>query len=137
MQMLYIVWRDSYSTGIAILDDQLRGLTSVINSFFFHREDADIAPVLVPTAEMFKSYVKINFLTVEKLMEKSGYPELEQYRLRHAKIYATIERLDRIARAKRDAKMFLGVLKHYWFRSVRMLSAGYLDHLRAYYGVSR
>jgi len=131
--MLYIIWSDRYDTGIPILDEQLRGLVSLINSFFFHRDDPDITQVLVPTAEMFKSYVMINFLTVEKLMAESGYPDLEEYRARHRKIFETVVRLDRRARAKQDPQMLLTVLKRYWFRSVKMISASYIDYLQKHY----
>lgn len=133
--MLYIIWSDTYATGIPILDEQLRGLVSLINSFFFHRNDAhgDIEKVLVPTAEMFKNYLRINFYTVEKLMEESGYPNLELYRRKHRKILEVIVHVDKQARANRDAGQFLSVLKKYWLRSVQLTSANYVAYLRAYY----
>mgnify|MGYP002597985030 CR=1 FL=1 len=54
---LYIVWSDAFDTGVAIIDEQHRGLVSLINTFFYHKGDAekDIDRFLVPTAEMFKS----------------------------------------------------------------------------------
>lgn len=135
MKTLSIVWSGKFKTGIPILDEQYRGLVSLINSFFFHREDAakDIEKILVPTAEMFKAYARINFLTVEKLMREAGYPELEEYRHRHRKILAEIHRVDRSCRAARDARQFLDFLKEYWAGSVKGLSAEYITFLREHY----
>ncbi len=132
---LFIVWSDKYATGIPILDEQLRGLVSLVNCFYFHRADADkdIECVLVPTAEMFKSYARLHFYTVEKLMALSGYPDVEKYAKRHRTIMDSILRMDMICRSKRDAQQLLDFLKDYWLSSVRELSSEYIEYLRCYY----
>ena len=137
MGALYIIWSDKYATGIPILDEQYRGLVSLINSFFYHRADADkdIERVLVPTAEMFKGYARINFYTVEKLMIEADYPDVEKYGEKHREIMENILRVDRMCRAERDAQQFLDFLKEYWVRSVEELSAEYIGYLQEYYGV--
>ena len=132
---LFIVWSDKYATGIPILDEQLRGLVSLVNCFYFHRADADkdIELVLVPTAEMFKSYARLHFYTIEKLMVLSEYPEMEKYVKRHRAVMGSILRMDLICRGKRDAQQLLDFLKDYWLSAVRELSAEYIEHLRCYY----
>lgn len=135
MSSLFIVWSKEYETGITILDEQYRGLVSLINSFFFHRGDVetDIERILVPTAEMFKSYVKINCLTVEKLMRESNYPELEKYRVIHEAMIDNIMMMDRKYRYHRDAQGFLQYLKEYWLATVRYNESEYLGYLVDYY----
>ena len=135
MEMLFIIWSDKYATGIPVLDEQYRGLVSLINCFFYHRGDAckDIERILVPTAEMFKGYVRLNFYTVEKLMAESGYPDMEKYVAKHCEILETILRMDRVCRARRDAQQLLDFLKEYWLNSVQQLSSEYIEYLRAYY----
>ncbi len=139
MEPLYIVWRDEYDTGIPVLDEQMRGLVSLINSFYFHRADAsrEIERVLVPTAEMFKSYVQINFFTLEQLMDQAGYPELEKYRELHRVILRSIAKKDAIYRAQRDVDGLLIFLKKYWLATVRANTAHYLDYLREYFRIDK
>ena len=132
MESLFIVWNEEYETGIPILDEQHRGLVSLINSFFFHRRDAgeDINRILVPTAEMFKSYAKINFTTVEKLMRLSGYPEEEKYRALHSEIIDHIETMDRKYRRLKDAQGLLDFLKEYWLQTIQHNEKEYLPYLQ-------
>lgn len=135
MNTLFIVWSENYETGIQILDEQYRGLVSLINSFFFHRGDTegDINRVLVPTAEMFKSYVKINCLTVEKLMRDSEYPDLKKYTELHEEMIGNIRTMDIKYRQARDAQGFLNYLKDYWLETVQHNEKEYLGYLTEYY----
>lgn len=132
---LFIIWSREYETGISILDEQHRGLVGIINSFYFHREDAsgDLSKALIPTAEMFKAYVKINFLTIEKLMEVSEYPEIDKYRALHKKILNHIIIMDSQYRNERDAHGLLCFLKRYWLKTVHYNRKQYLPHLLKYY----
>lgn len=135
MKPLFIVWSKEYETGIDILDEQYRGLVGLINSFFFHSDDAfgDIEKILIPTAEMFKSYAKINFLTVEKLMADSCYPDLEKYQTIHQEVLRNIDVMDRKCRSNRDAQGLLDYLKEYWIQTVQHNEIEYLDHLLKYF----
>lgn len=132
---LFIVWTKQYETGIPILDEQRRGLVSLINSFFFHRRDAngDIDAVLVPTAEMFKSYARINFATIEALMRDCEYPELERYRMAHEEILAHIAVMDLKYRRHRDAEGLLDFLKEYWLQNLQSGCNSYLPYLQEKY----
>lgn len=135
MENLFIVWNPKYETGITILDEQHRGLVSLINSFFFHRDerDDDIYKVLVPTAEMFKSYVKINFTTIQKLMKLSGYPGLRNYQLIHEEIINNINIMDAKYRKNRDAQGFLQYLKEYWLETINNHDNDYIEYIVSYY----
>ena len=132
---LFIIWGGEYETGINILDEQHRGLVSIINSFYFHRGDADgdLSKALIPTAEMFKAYVKINFLTIEKLMEQSEYPDIEKYRVLHGKILNHSIIMDSQYRQARDAHGLLDFLKRYWLKTLHANRKQYIPHLLEYY----
>ena len=135
-QSLYIAWDNKYETGIPILDEQARGLVSLINSFFFHRGEAvgDIYRILVPTLRMFKSYAKINFVTVERLMRESSYPKLEEYMLIHDEIIRGIELMDEKCRKKRDWQGILTYIKEYWLQTIQHHEIEYIGFLQDYYG---
>jgi hemerythrin-like metal-binding protein len=133
--MLFIVWTHKYETGIPVLDEQHRGLVSLINSFFFHRGSVDdINRILVPTAEMFKAYAKINYMTVEKLMRDSNYQDIDRFIGIHETMLADIERADRHYRTKIDAMGLLQYLKEYWLHGGRAYEAEYIEHLVRYHG---
>ena len=134
-QALFIVWNTRYETGISILDEQYRGLVSLINSFFFHRGETsgDIYRILVPTIEMFKSYAKINFVTIERLMRDSSYEKLDDYIFLHDGIMSGIEKMDRKCRRERDSQRVLQYLKEYWLQTVQHHKIEYLPYLQKYY----
>jgi hemerythrin-like metal-binding domain len=135
MQALFIVWSKKYDTGITILDEQHRGLVSLINSFYYHRADAsaDIERVLVPTAEMFKAYAKINFYTIEKLLAQVSYEELDKCHEEHKMILRGITLADSKYRAARDVNGMLEFLKKYWLAYVRKGSMKYIDFLKEHF----
>ncbi len=135
MKTFFIVWSDDLKTGIPILDEQYRGLVSIINSFYYHRSDVntDIKRVLVPTAEMFKGYVKINFYTIEKLLAQAGYPELEKYKKLHMEVLKKISLVDKKYRAVRDADGLLMFLKNYWLKFIKEDEFSVIHYLKQYY----
>lgn len=136
MVKLYIVWLKEYNCGITILDEQHRGLVSLINSFFFHKDDAerDINAFLVPTAEMFKNYIKINYNTLKKLLIDSDYDKIDDFYKQQHEIMHTIDREDLKYRRNRDADGLLNFLKTYWLKHARCTNYDYLRHIREYYG---
>lgn len=69
MAHLFIRWEEIHKTGLTIIDEQHRGLVSLINSFFFHKNDPFIERILVPTALMTINFAKIHFLTEQQLMQ--------------------------------------------------------------------
>jgi len=137
-QMFFVVWQDEFATGIPIVDEQLRGLVSLINTFFFHRADAkgDISRFLVPTAEMFKSYAQLNFLTMERLLREAGYPELDEYRKKHRDVICRIRVMDARYRRERNADGFLDLLKNYWVKSIQSEKKPYMTWLLAHHKIS-
>ena len=134
MQALYIVYNDSDNTNIPIIDEQHRGIISIINTFFFHKADAksDIDKFLVPSAEMLKHYASLHFLTLERLMAESSYPYLEEEEERHKSMMKEIQNTDIKYRAARDADGFLNFLKKYWHKHACKPDSGYIKHIKTY-----
>lgn len=137
MMQLYIKWSKKYTTGIPILDEQQRGLVSLINTFFFHKSDADeggnIHAVLVPTAMMFRIYIKVHFGTVDKLLRDSGYPAAAEYHAYHERVLKEISRTDRKHKRARDADGFLRYLRTFWQGYISKPERPYVQHLLEYY----
>lgn len=131
---MYIKWQKEYRLGIPILDEQNRGLVSIINTFFFHSryEYSDLSSVLVSTAEMFKGYVKIYLYTIERLMKITDYPDQEKYKAIHEKFIKQIEFNDIKLRSHLDAQGLLKFIKEHWFDTLKTNSTDYIIHFRKY-----
>jgi hemerythrin-like metal-binding protein len=128
----YLVWQKEYETGIDIVDEQHRGLFSLINTFFYHKSDAsgNINRFLVPTAEMLKAYTQLHYLTLERLLRNAQYPDIEKIVEYHNEILHNIKMMDARCRADRDADGWLSFLKDYWQKRTSTPNAAYIAYLR-------
>jgi hemerythrin-like metal-binding protein len=133
----YLIWSDKFETGIDIIDEQHRGLVSLINTFFYHKADAnqDINRFLIPTAEMLKAYTKLHFMTLERLMTETDYPEIKKEALEHRKMMEQINDIDAKCRANRDSDGLLRFLKSYWQERNCNNDAGCIAHIRNFYHI--
>jgi hemerythrin-like metal-binding protein len=133
----YIVWSPRFLTGIDLIDEQHRGLVSLINTFFYHKADADadLDRFLVPTAQMLKAYTKLHYMTLERIMRETGYPEegIAKEATKHREILQMIEENDARCRAARDADGFLRFLKTYWQERDCVVKTSYIAFIRNYY----
>jgi hemerythrin len=62
---LYIVWNEYNNLGIAVIDEQHRGIVAIINSLHYFIQEGQGEDVLVPTLGMLEHYTRIHFLTEE------------------------------------------------------------------------
>lgn len=135
MSKLFIKWENSvHQTGLDIIDEQHRALVSLINSFYYHKNDPFIERILVPTALMTINMAKIHFITEEQLMEQSAYPELEAHSLAHEHLFSRLIKVERESRRDRDAERFLDFLKSWWADHVNKFDRRYIPHLKEYFG---
>lgn len=73
-------WKEEYSVGVALLDDQHKGLIELINRLNSTPEDTDVA---VWVFEELESYTKEHFSAEERLMRKADYSHFKQHRREH------------------------------------------------------
>jgi len=87
----FLEWRDEYSVGIEVIDNDHRKLLNLINQFqtaVFYRTGKDFEE------EAFNAlvdYTRTHFRREENLMEKYGYPDFEAHRAEHRKMIAQVE----------------------------------------------
>lgn len=74
--MARMVWKDAYSVGNEVLDNQHKQLIELVNRL---GSGADLAEVL----DGLRRYGDTHFRTEESLLEASGYPGLEEHRKFH------------------------------------------------------
>jgi hemerythrin-like metal-binding protein len=134
MAHLFIRWEDCHPTGLAIIDEQHRGLVAVINSFFFHKNDPFIERILVPTALMAINLAKIHFLTEQQLMEQADYPLLEEHTRNHETMFRELINVERKARMTHDPEILLDCLKSWWSNHANDQDRLYIEHLKGFFG---
>lgn len=90
----YLEWKESYSVGIELLDEQQKKLISIINDLHVtvsasRRDPAYIKQLIVNLS----TYVKETLVVEEKMMRESSFPGLEKHSLEHRYFIKMIQEL--------------------------------------------
>lgn len=75
-----LVWEDSFSVGVALLDEQHRRVIEMINSLAEARLERE---VLSETLVKMLDYAREHFEAEEHLLAQHGYPDLALQRSEH------------------------------------------------------
>lgn len=75
-----IVWQDSYSVGVPVLDVQHKALIALINKL---SEQGGTAGMMGYVFDELEVYVRTHFKTEEELMAAYAYPDLDAHRRQH------------------------------------------------------
>ena len=87
----FLEWKDEYSVGIEVIDNDHRKLLNLINQFqtaVFYRTGRDFEE---QAFNELVDYTRTHFKREEDLMEKHGYPDFEAHREEHRKMIAQVE----------------------------------------------
>ncbi len=90
----HLEWKESYSVGIDLLDEQQKKLIAIINDLHVtvnasRRDPAYIKQLIVDLS----TYVKETLVVEEKMMRESGFPGLEKHALEHRYFIKMIQEL--------------------------------------------
>lgn len=84
-------WTQDYGVGIAVLDSHHRRLFAILNELFtLMDEGTEDGPILHVLDELL-DYTHYHFEEEEKIMEKMGYPDLEQHKRLHQELIALLK----------------------------------------------
>jgi len=81
-----IVWKDSYSVGIASLDNDHKKLISLLNQFSTAYDYAMSEEYERQALNDLISYTKYHFDREEQLLEKYNYPDVVAHKAQHQKM---------------------------------------------------
>jgi len=129
---LFIKWHEQNDTGIAIIDEQHKGIVSIINSFYYLMSLGGGTILYSCISETMKNYSRIHFITEEKLLEASSYEDIEAHRAMHRDLTLEIEHIECKAIRDNDSKPLLDFLKKWWITHINEQDQLYAPHLRAY-----
>jgi hemerythrin-like metal-binding protein len=118
-QRLFIHWQACNDIGIKLIDEQHRGIVSIINTFYYlmgHGMDNRILYSCIN--DTMCNYSRVHFITEEGFLEAVGYEKIEEHKALHRKLLREIERIEYEALTSNDAKPLLNFLKKWWLEHI-------------------
>lgn len=129
---LLIQWNDVNTLGIPILDEQHRGIVSVINTLdiFIRQNKAEF--FLGTLFTMMDCYTKVHFATEEELLRLAGYPLLDCHRKLHGDLIRESFSLANQSLRLGEPKVYLHFLKNWWVNHINQCDREYVPIVREY-----
>ncbi len=129
-QPLYINWNDSNNLGIPIIDEQHRGIVSLINSCHYFIKEGQGLDTLIPTMNVLEHLTLLHFKTEEGLFVNSDFPERKEHILAHGKFFRQAQAASREALSSGDAQVVLNLLKRWWIDHINIDDRKYLPYVK-------
>ena len=127
---IYIVWTEKNNVEVPILDEQQRGIVSTINSFHYFIQEGRGDEVLRPTLATLENYTTIHFTTEEALMERAGYPDIEDHKALHKELIKKTADISRESVYLKDPDMALKFLRQWWLSHINVEDKKYAPYVR-------
>lgn len=125
---IYINWTDKNDTGIKIIDEQHKGVVSLINSLHFSILEKDSEKITAPIAQSIDLYTVIHFKTEQYLLEKAEYKDISGHISIHNDFINSMKRnMSEIEPAE-----LLRFLKDWWLNHINVEDKKYVPHLLDY-----
>ena len=126
---VFIVWKAGYDLGISIIDEQHRGVVTIINSLYYGIQNNYIEDMLVPIIDMIHDYTKIHFQIEEDFLEKCHFPDLASHRALHDDLIAKLAVIGNKSMLNQDPGQFLEFLKKWWINHIRIEDHTFRDYI--------
>jgi len=84
-------WTGELSVNIKEIDRQHKTLVDTINQLWQAMKDGEAREVIGEILKNLVDYTHVHFTYEENLMEKHGYPELEEHRKKHAFVTGKVQ----------------------------------------------
>ena len=92
-RLLYIKWRETNEIGIPIIDEQHKGIVSVINSLYFFSHMGKGEDVLFPIYIIMEQYSILHFETEQYLLRQFDYPDYDAHVMLHVHLLEELKKL--------------------------------------------
>lgn len=87
--MPVLKWKEEYSVGVRVIDEEHRLLVEMINKAFGSMENIKEEKVLAELVEEMRRYAMRHFATEEGLMILYAYPLEEEHKMEHSDFMLT------------------------------------------------
>lgn len=111
---LLIKMQDFHHIGVDILDEQHKGMISIVNTLHYligHHQEQDTS---VTVAELMHNYFIVHFLVEESFLKKAEYPNYELHKEEHQQIIKKLKKVKQACRNHSGAGHLLVMLKEQW-----------------------
>ena len=115
---VFIVWKPEYDLGIPIIDEQHRGVVTIINTLYFAMKNDYIGAMLSPIIEMITSYTHIHFKVEEDFFIKSEFPQAKNHHNLHCELIDKLSSISRRSILDNDPHQFMDFLKTWWISHI-------------------
>ncbi|MDR2726675.1 MAG: bacteriohemerythrin [Deltaproteobacteria bacterium] len=135
---LFIQWHERNDIGINLIDEQHKGIVSIINSFYYLMGLKTGNKLLYSCiSDTMKNYSRIHFITEEGFLEAVGYKDLEEHKKLHRDLTQEIDRIEYQGIRTNDARPLLEFLKKWWIEHINEQDQLYAQYLRTHDPVVR
>ncbi|MCL1939666.1 MAG: bacteriohemerythrin [Desulfovibrionaceae bacterium] len=130
---LLISWGPENEIGIPIIDEQHRGIVTLINSFGFSIQHGQQTEFYLNTIfSMMDGYTKLHFATEEEFLRLAGYAELESHKGLHAALIKKSFAIASESMRLRDPEIYLQFLKEWWMTHINHCDRLYAPTMKKY-----
>ena len=134
LRPLLIVWQEGNDTGIALIDEQHRGICSIINTFYYlvgtGKGDSSLYSCIIDT---LYNYSSIHFATEEEMLKECEYEGIEKHKEFHKKLLLEMEMIKREVSKANDPKPLYEFLKKWWLDHINSKDRRYVPPVLARY----
>ncbi|SHN64643.1 bacteriohemerythrin [Desulfovibrio litoralis] len=137
-QKLMIIWSEQWELGIGIIDEQHRGIASLINTLFYFISTKKAEAMIVLIMNAVSRYIALHSKTEEDLLIQTKYRYAEEHANSHAKfakeLRARMQELIDSGVYTVAAENFMVFLRDYWTQHICKADPCYVAHLKEYFG---
>jgi hemerythrin len=115
---VFIVWKLEYNLGIPIIDEQHRGIVSIINSLHFGLQNNCGKDMFSPIIGMIHNYTRIHFQIEENFLEKIDFPNAKKHHELHLDLSSRLYDAEKNSLLDKDPYQFMDFLKSWWINHI-------------------
>lgn len=127
---VFLVWKDSYAVGHAVIDDQHRRLVGLINDLYVALQQNQGSALLGTVFDELENYSRTHFATEEEILRQCRFPKLPSHKVLHDYMIARTHRLRvELQGGEAAAKTVLVLLKEWWLNHICGCDRTYIPYI--------
>ncbi len=130
---IFIKWDDKYNLGIPILDEQHRGIVTMINSLHFGIRYNYIENTFAPIIQMMSDYTQVHFEIEEAFLEMLDFSHAKKHRALHRELMDKLTHAGKMSLYNKDPHHFLDFLKGWWISHICSEDLHFRDYLLGHF----
>ena len=115
---IFVIWKPEYDLGIPIIDEQHRGIVSIINSLHFEMRHGYTKDILTSIIDMMNDYTHIHFRLEEGFLERISFPDAKSHHDLHRDLSSRLSDAGRKSIVEGDPLRFMDFLKGWWINHI-------------------